>query len=760
MRPGREGVDQLQALLANAPPGLVVVLDDVHELAPAAMRHVLSPLVRFAPDSARLVLVSRYDPPALPVNKLRLQGELGELREGALAFTAQEVSALATAMDQRMDLAAAEELRTLTDGWAVAVRLALMSLRDSVDHSAQFRLIRTLDVPVNEYLVEEVLSQLEPRVADFVLSATVSDRITPGLAEHLVPGGAQLLEHCVVHGLFLTGPASVGTEPSYRWNPLFAAQCRSVAARRSPGMPAALHRKAAHYLHRREAADAFAHAVQAGDHHLSVRILADVWPDMLVLGAPDLIRAMCRQLPPPHDRHAEVRLALAAASAVEGAAELDLPTAEPSTREDARERRRLMLALVGVLVAEGHVGCDGRRADRDGLLAPVSSARPATRAVGLFVLGRDRLGRPFDGGQFDGQQGMDLLDDAIRCARVAGLHGTEVACRAQQSLALLRRGEVREADQHAALAIGQASLRGWERAAALSTAYLVRGLVAHWQDRRTEAQSFLERAVDLPGPGYSEVRGYAALCLAMVQLARGDLAQARRTQAREDVLHPTARTSPEWGDLRDVVRAMTLQAEGDPAGALAVARSGPSDRHPLGMLWESSLLRRCGDRAGAWAALKRLPGSARNGYVGVDARLHEALLHADEGEIGATHAAIEQALAAADAGLIVRPFHEHTLALRPLLVEHLGWGTCHADLIRRVLAAHDGISRPPATSELTARETEVLACLRSSMSTAEIATSLFLSVNTVKTHQRAIYRKLGAEGRRAAVRRGLDLGLI
>ena len=276
VRPGREGVDQLQALLANAPPGLVVVLDDVHELASAAMRQVLSPLVRFSPDSARLVLVSRYDPPALPVNKLRLQGELGELREGALAFTAEEVSALAAAMDQRMDLAAAEELRTLTDGWAVAVRLALMSLRDSVDHTAQFRLIRTLDVPVNEYLVEEVLSQLEPRVADFVLSATVSDRITPGLAEHLVAGGAQLLEQCVVRGLFLTGPASVGAETSYRWNPLFAAHCRSVAARRSPGMPAALHRKAAHYLHRREAADAFAHAVQAGDHHLGIRILADV----------------------------------------------------------------------------------------------------------------------------------------------------------------------------------------------------------------------------------------------------------------------------------------------------------------------------------------------------------------------------------------------------------------------------------------------------------------------------------------------------
>ena len=300
--PGRDRVDELQSLLADAPAGLVLVLDDVQELTTAAMRHVLGPLAQFAPDRARLVLISRYDPPALPVHKLRLQGELGELREEVLAFSAEEISALATAMSQRLDSAAAERLRTLTDGWAVAVRLALMSLRDNVDHSAQIRLIGNQDVRMTGYLVEEVLSRLKPRVADFVLSATVSDRITPGLAEHLVQGGAQLLEECVGHGLFLTGPAPVGAEASYRWNPLFAAHCRSVAARRTPGMPTALHRRTAHYLRRREAAEALSHAVQAGDPALSLRIFSDVWPDLLALGATDLIRTVSRQLPAANDR--------------------------------------------------------------------------------------------------------------------------------------------------------------------------------------------------------------------------------------------------------------------------------------------------------------------------------------------------------------------------------------------------------------------------------------------------------------------------
>ncbi|NHT19111.1 helix-turn-helix transcriptional regulator [Cellulomonas sp. IC4_254] len=61
---------------------------------------------------------------------------------------------------------------------------------------------------------------------------------------------------------------------------------------------------------------------------------------------------------------------------------------------------------------------------------------------------------------------------------------------------------------------------------------------------------------------------------------------------------------------------------------------------------------------------------------------------------------------------------------------------------------------------MTPRERDVLACLRSSLTSEEIAGSLFLSINTVKTHMRAIYRKLGVDGRRAAVRTAVQRGLL
>ena len=71
-------------------------------------------------------------------------------------------------------------------------------------------------------------------------------------------------------------------------------------------------------------------------------------------------------------------------------------------------------------------------------------------------------------------------------------------------------------------------------------------------------------------------------------------------------------------------------------------------------------------------------------------------------------------------------------------------------------------SRPPATlaAALTDREQLVLRYLASTLSNAKIASELYLSVNTVKSHQRMVYRKLGVDGRRDAVRRAKELRLL
>ncbi|MFB9953727.1 response regulator transcription factor [Cellulomonas denverensis] len=81
-------------------------------------------------------------------------------------------------------------------------------------------------------------------------------------------------------------------------------------------------------------------------------------------------------------------------------------------------------------------------------------------------------------------------------------------------------------------------------------------------------------------------------------------------------------------------------------------------------------------------------------------------------------------------------------------------------MTRLLLADQADPAVRPSAWELTPRERDVLVCLRSSLTTEEIAASMFLSINTIKTHIRAIYRKLGVSGRREAVRSGVERGLV
>jgi LuxR family transcriptional regulator, maltose regulon positive regulatory protein len=215
------------------------------------------------------------------------------------------------------------------------------------------------------------------------------------------------------------------------------------------------------------------------------------------------------------------------------------------------------------------------------------------------------------------------------------------------------------------------------------------------------------------------------------------------------------------------------------------------------LLAEAELLRRAGDLQHAVHVMTRLHGAAtpniahplaRLHLAGGDAAVAEQLLAAFpaergtvrqrvEGDIVRTLIAaerdhgcalqlLEDALLAAAPIRMRRPFLTEASGLRSLLAERIEAGTNAAafavDLLNRMSGQHDqSLPAPPVLIEaLTEREHVVLRYLASTLSNAEIAAQLYLSVNTVKTHQRMIYRKLDAAGRRDAVSRAKQLGLL
>lgn len=750
--PGARGqLDALLVALGERQAPLVLVVDDVHEVHGTTARDVLSRLVRYAPASLRLVLVARADP-GVPLQRLRVDGDLGEVRAVSLALGADEVVRVAAAAGVTLDRAGGEQLRALTDGWAVAVRMVLLGLATGPDLAQRLRTVPSSVVPVADYVVDEVLAGLPAVLAAFVLLATVDDVVDPGLAEALVPGGAALLDDCVARGLFLT-PATSSTTPravtagawaepddvtdapdpeddgtgaddptAYRWHGLFAAQCRVLLSRRDPGALAHAHLVVARHRRDTDWPAAVRHACAAGDAALAVEVLRAHWPEVLVSGDTALLRRLCALVVGQGRRDAWVLLAQAAADVVDGRGDATvIPQIQRVVAawgpDDELLARVLATALGASVAPDGTVHASLPTAD---LGLDSADVAPPTRALALYLVGRTEA---HDG--TDPAAAAGHLAHGAAAADAAGLPTVASACRAERALLLADAGELAVAD---ALAVDLLADDG-VRTGALAPAHLVRGLVAYWRDRLADARGHLEDAVALAGPAQRAVAVRAAATLALVCHALDDRPGFERARRRVELVVLAA--ADDHGPF------------GRPAGS-ADPDDARLDRH-VGL-----------DELGRIAtAHARTP----NDVVGA---LQRALAAAADDEHTA-HRLLERALDVAEPAGVRRPFVELAPALHDLLVEHLRWGSAHEALVASLLAG-DAPRRGPrggwGNLELTEREHQVLVRLRSTMTTTEIAAALFVSSNTVKTHQRSIYRKLGVAGRRDALRVAAERGLL
>ncbi|GAB3098631.1 LuxR C-terminal-related transcriptional regulator [Isoptericola nanjingensis] len=745
--------DELVRAIEALVEPMVLVVDDLHLLAGAKAREVLARLIRLAPGGFHLLLSSRSDP-ELPLHRLRLAGELGEVREHDLAFSAREIAELAALTGPSLTPEVASSLSALTRGWPAAVRMALLTVED--DPAPVYRLagLQRGDLPLTEYLTEEVLGALRPDLARFVMRATVGDRIDAGLAEalHDGTGGAELLAEAARKGVFLAPEAETESEPSYRWHPVFASQCRAIMTERSPGTVQELHRVVANHWRTRDAAEAVSAALAADDPGLAADVLTERWPELLVRSDSGALTDLCERIPAPRSDDAEVLQLRALGQLLDGrSADIAMSRARSvAGRLPARRRRRFELTdvLLTDFLAPGRPGPEeavrrGRAALRDATDAPVA------RAFGHLLVGEAVAQL-----QRDPATALRHLREGAALAAEHQLPAIGFACRASMSVPLFMSGRFDEADALARDSIGRAHRTGQHWAGIVVPAYLTCSLADFWRDELVPARRSLDQVLRLATPRQAGYRLHAAVLLALIAVASDDAAVLDRARALAGV---SAEAAPPYlvGFAR-LVDAIVAYARGDDELALAaLTTTDPGERHPVVSLWEAEVSRRVGDVAGAATALARIPADRRVSHIDVAATLTEALLERDRGRVREAHHRLERALEVASPARIRRPFVERGADLRGLLHDHQAWGTGHLELVADIVARmqpRGDDHRRRSYWELTARERTVLVYLRSPMTTTEIAQALFVSSNTVKTHLRAIYRKLGAAGRRDAVR--------
>jgi LuxR family maltose regulon positive regulatory protein len=770
-------VDRVLSELADARDGITLVIDDLHELhSPEALAQ-LTRLLTNLPANVHAILATRRDL-RLELHRLRLAGELAELRGAELRFTERETRELLDASGIALSDAGVALLHQRTEGWAAGLRLAAISLAGHPDPERFVAEFSGSDRTVAEYLLAEMLDRQPDEIQQLLLRTSLLDRVNGELADLLTsrPGSEGILLELEDANAFV-----VSLDPERRWfryHHLLGDFLRLELRRTRPEEVPTLHRRAAGWFTRHgQVVEAIRHTQAAGDWSEAARLLADHSFSLTLDGQAQTIQALVRPFPQGAADDPELALVRAADDLLHGhldeaAAHLAVAETYVKTAPPDRQRR------LGVAVVSLKLGLARRR----GHLADiVEQARfldsPVTgesdedialdsdlRAVALYNLGTLEawsLGLP------DAER--HLQEGAI-LARQIGRPYLEVGCLAQLGFASRIRSFATTRQRcHEAIAL--AERHGWGAEPVIAPALVTLAANLVWTGELDEGERWLQRTAQAlqtdAGPGITQL---LHLATGRLHAGRGrhhealeELRAAEHLQSQLEGSHALASQVTGW--------LLATQARLGQAGQARAALAALTDeRANLGELRNARAVI-ClveGDPNGALGALADvLDGTAPViGYVTVvEAQLLAALAHRALGDQRAANTATERALALAEPDRLVLPFAmTGSGELLEALPRH---ETAHAALVADILDVMHGASLPAKdqasssqADELSPSELRVLRYLPTNLSRPEIARELSVSVNTVNTHVRNIYAKLQARDRSSAVQRARELRLL
>jgi LuxR family transcriptional regulator, maltose regulon positive regulatory protein len=756
---------------------VVLVLDDLQDITDATVLHGLELLLRHAPSQLRLVLATRFDPP-LPLQRLRVSGRLAQVRAADLAFTVPEAADL-LAESQGQPMLSEEEVALLqarTEGWAAGLRLAALSLEGQPDPHRFVTQFAGDDKSIADYLTGEVLDRQPEELRTFLLRTCIVDELTGDLADTLTGGrdGESMLARLERANGFVVGVGS--RRSAYRYHPLFAELLRYELRREAPGQVVGLHRSAAGwYAARGLVVNAIRQALMAEEWPYAADLIARHGPSLILRGDAVTLGDLVRRLPADLVQ-ADPELALlgAADRIVRGdpdaaAAYLSVaPQRAELLSEERRDRFALLLAVLNTVLAWQLGDLDQVLVAGEQALALQSRVGTGgvddeARAITLSTVGAAAVWA----GQLDGAELH--LREGLAVALRAGLLLQQFACLSQLALLYAMRGELDEASRWGTNAVEVAAEQSWSSSTQAAAADLALAWVSYYRDDLGEASRYADQAA-ASGAGWQPMTLGLAILRARLQRARGDVAGSLGmvATAHRDL---TGWTPPLYLWRWLVLTEAELRSQaGQPQPTSAIRRhleeGGPLSGGEAVALARLQLAE--GDPAGAAATVGLcLDGTAPAGFLMVPAEAW--LVDAVASDALADHdraaTSLERALSLAEHGGLRRSFLDAGAPARSLLARYrqrvpTSWSYLDELLQASAEAARVTVAAPKLIEHLTEREHTVLRYLPSLMTYEEIASDLYVSLNTVKTHAYGIFRKLGVTGRREAVRSARELHLL
>lgn len=775
-------VDRLTKALAQEVRPLVLIIDDVHRVSPAAFASVLGPLLRTPPDSMHVVLSGR-DPPPLNVPELEGRGLLVRLDAVEFRFSRDEARELLAGFEP----AQAQRLAEQSEGWPIVLQLLRSWLQT---HPASALAPDALSGSVDgivSYLTEQVLANLSDREAALLRDISILDAFNPDLVAAVTGNGdawskvigARAFEYLIVpldhHRYWL------------RYHHLIGEILRQRLRDQPLEEVAALHRRAAQWFEAHGMpAEAVRHASAAGDFKHAAQVIGrqGIW-ELTQYGGVSLLRRLLAPIPAERAReYPRVQLgraillakssrpleALQLFKAIEeatGGFSRLAPDEIEATRRDARLVSHVVAGYCDLPVGPDTLESVHRLIDE----LPASESVPRAVLLNVAAFYAHSLGHM--------PTALDLASQGVRAMRHVGSVVGINHCYLHVGTAHLRLGQLRDAEaafrEASALAEENFGADSGLRACSdvmLAVALYARGDIDGARERLDPALRQAEA-----GDGWIDVylEGYeTAAAIAFTDGALG---------AVEDVLMRMERTARERGlrrlaALRETLVARLAILRGDyPAAEAALARLSPPYRpgrwrdhpywwrvHDEAALAVALLALAREDLAGADAALDDLSRAAEAGRREAPltlARALRAVLRLRRGNAaGASQALLEviefrmaedDVQGIARLGAVIAPLlrtartriqaSESTASIR---VRHAL--TALSSAVERFRVGDRGSPLP-----LSPRETEVLAALARGAPNKVIARTLQMTENTVKFHLKSIFNKLGVSSRADAI---------
>jgi LuxR family maltose regulon positive regulatory protein len=755
---------RLAARLAEATPPAVLVLDRCEHITNRTIAADLDLLLRYATPGLRLVVIGRTAR-LLPLHRYRLAGDLTEIGTDDLALTADETAELLEAHGLQVTDDEVATLYESTQGWMTGV--CLHALAAPMNHSATGSPHPPSHHVVGDFLRTEVLEPQVARTRDLLLRTSIVEEVHPSLADRLTGryDARGMLEELVRVNTFVQ---PVG-QSWYRVHPLFREVLHDELTARHSDLIRRLHSVAArwHADHDR-VPEALKHAALVDEWDYAAALAVDrLGVSRLLTGSDaEQLRRNFASLPDDHpgERAALIRAVLALArfdtTAARGA--LDQARGSPARRRDDLPLPvRLGIAVLEVVLARLSGDSDAAEraaAEVDALLTLLSPAEladgPRTRTLLLANLGAAQL---WAGNHAAARSVLSRAAAATEPMTEYGAHD------ALGHLAMLElaEGRLHRADKYARAAIDVAERAGLRPAGRVGAANVALAAVAlQWNDLPA-AREHISRALAASDSHHDPATATA------IALLRSSVASGRGDGRRALAAVQSARANPAgWRiptpvkEQLDLAAAGAHLASGDPASARSCIDHLPHSPERLVILARTHLM--AGETAQATRLLTSAPANSTPPATLQTIALLRAQIAVDSGDMEAAEQALREALDLARPEHRRRPFAQAGTWLRHLLRQ-----------LPDLAAEHTWLSpqlgpREPApftasnvvVEPLTAREVDVLRRLAQALSTDDIASELYLSVNTVKTHLKSIYRKLGTSGRSATARRARELNLI